>query len=102
MLRFRLEADGKQKFLVTDAKTVPDLLSAVQGRLGLAACSHQLRIGPHGVVIEDDDDVATLRDDDLIQVQKVSKKGGPAKGLVVPLGWEALPCSSRRRLGDFL
>ena len=63
-LKLQNASTGVQKFLVTDASTLTGLLAAVTARLGVDC----LRLCVDEVRIEDDADVATLQDGDIVQV----------------------------------
>ena len=66
MVRLCLELTStkKRKFLVTEAATHVHLLQQVEQRLGVRCWQMQVK----EVVIEDDADVATLREDDVVRV----------------------------------
>ena len=73
MIRLRVEANGKQRLLLTDAKTVEGLWVAVERKLDVRIA--KLTMGR--AVIEDDEDVLALKTDDELQAEVLPTEQEP-------------------------
>ena len=86
MVRYRLDFKSTtrefSKFLITDAKSYEELVIAVRDRLKCneVTLAHVPKGGDRtkcsDIFIEEDDDVRTLRDDDVLQVFERAEEGG--------------------------
>ena len=74
MVRVRVEANGRQKLLLTDAQTIQELWEAVERRLDVKIAT----LASGRALIEDDEDVRALLNDDELQVEvQESSDGAP-------------------------